>query len=144
MALFMLSSAFGEMELDPLQGQMVGFISLTIPVFLYFYLSERGKIKATIGKRLMNIQVNSLQGRHKRNILVRNMLKFLPWEIAHVGVHWIVFYSSNHIETPMWVWIILILPQLIVLTYMVSIVVSKGRGGMYDQFASTSVGMRNA
>ncbi len=35
---------------NPILGQLIGLITLTIPVVLYFYLSEKSSHSATIGK----------------------------------------------------------------------------------------------
>ena len=128
-----------DLALTPISRQFLGFISLTLPVFLYFYLSEKGSHRATIGKRMMNISVFYESDSAKPRILQRNILKFLPWEIAHTGVHWIVFYSKYKNDVPVWVWILLILPQIIIVIYLVSIVVSKGESSIYDKIANSKI-----
>lgn len=119
---------------NPVFGQLIGFISLTLPVFFYFYWSENGKRQATIGKQLTNIRVQKHGSSLKRNIL-----KFLPWEIAHTGVHWIYYYSNNNAEIPIWVWLCLLTPQIIVLIYFLSIIITKGEYSIYDKFARTKI-----
>lgn len=128
-----------ELALTPISGQLLGFISLTLPVFLYFFLSEKGKRRATFGKRIMNISICSQSEDIKPRILLRNILKFLPWEIAHTGVHWIVFYSKNENDAPIWVWAILIFPQIIMVIYILSIITSKGESGIYDSISNTKI-----
>lgn len=62
------------------QGQ--AFLLLTLPVLLYFILFEAFGRKATLGKRMMGLQViGSL-----RQIILRNVIKFLPWELAHMAI----------------------------------------------------------
>ena len=104
--------------LDPLRGQVVGFVTLTLPVFLYFYSSENGPHRATIGKRKMGLKVVR---RKPGNVLLRNILKFLPWELAHTGVHWVVYTASLNGETPPWVFVVLIAPQLMGIVYLATI-----------------------
>lgn len=123
----------------PVISQLVGFISLTLPVFLYFFLMERSTARATIGKKLMNISVHTETGNTGTKILFRNILKFLPWEIAHTGVYWVIFYSESEINTPAWVWIVLILPQIVVIAYFISIIVSNGESAIYDTISNTRV-----
>jgi hypothetical protein len=77
----------------------------------------------------------------KSNILVRNILKYLPWEIAHTGVHWIIFYASNNSATPLWVWVVLILPQIISFSYFISMISSKGESSIYDKISKTKLGL---
>ena len=128
-----------ELALTPVSGQFLGFISLTLPVFLYFFLSERGSRSATIGKRIMNISVCSQSDNGNPRIFQRNILKFLPWEIAHTGVHWIVFYSKYENDVPIWVWTLLILPQIIMVIYLFSIIASKGESSIYDKIANSRI-----
>jgi len=126
-------------DLSPTEGQFVGFLTLTLPVFLYFYLMEISSKAATIGKRVMNISVYSDSEKSSQKVFMRNVLKFLPWEIAHFGIHWIVYYSSLDQSPPAWVWGALILPQVVVLGYIVSIVLYKGESSLYDKIANTRI-----
>lgn len=126
---------------SPLAGQLIGLATLTIPVFLYFYLSERGRYRGTIGKRRMKIRVitSDNSGPRADPVLIRNLLKFLPWELAHTSVHWIMFYNRTDTAPGIWVWIIAVLPQLLVLLYLVSIYISGGHSSLYDRAAGTRV-----
>ena len=135
--LFGLSTFLLESDLHfgPLKGQLIGLITMTIPVFLYFYLLESGKSHATVGKRLLKLRVVG----ENANYFKRNLLKFIPWEIAHTGVHWVVYYSDNSMNVPAWNWIFLVLPQIIVFGYMISILAFKGKSSIYDKMAKTSV-----
>jgi uncharacterized RDD family membrane protein YckC len=139
MVLFGVTTSIGVAGLSPLKGQVVGFVSLTIPVFLYFFLMEKSSSAATLGKRVMNISVQTHTANNSQKIFVRNILKFLPWEIAHFGIHWIMYYSEIDKAPPVWVWVSLILPQLIVFIYMLSIVLYKGESSFYDRIANTKI-----
>ena len=124
---------------DPYVGQIIGFLTLTLPVFIYFFVSEKSKWKGTIGKRKLKIQV--VHG-SSRKIFTRNVIKFLPWEIAHTGVHWLIYYSAgNNTEMPAWTWIVLIAPQVIVVSYICSIIFSGGKSSIYDKMAKTEISM---
>ncbi len=128
---------------DPFVGQLVGFITLTLPVFAYFFITEKGKRKATIGKRKLKIQVETEAVNPTRNVLVRNILKLLPWEIAHIGVQWVVYYSNNNAEIPFWTWAVLIIPQVAVVLYLFSILFYKGESSFYDKIAKTRIALTN-
>lgn len=123
-------------SLHPVSAQLLGFVTLTLPVFFYFYWSESSKQRGTFGKRKMGIE---LHAKSKNAILLRNVFKFLPWEIAHTGVHWVVYYSLQEMETPIWVWLFLIVPQLVAAVYFVSLLRSKGQVSLYDNWAETKV-----
>lgn len=127
---------FKIQALSPVSGQLVGFISLTFPVLLYFFLSEKGKHQGTIGKRILKIRVDG------DYLLLRSILKFIPWEIAHAGVLWLFYYENAGIETPIWVWILLLLPQVLVVIYFITILIYKGEKSVYDKIARTQVSVR--
>lgn len=124
---------------NPYIGQLIGFMTLTLPVITYSYLTEKSNWKGTIGKRLRKLIVVTDPQKSTINVLSRNILKYLPWELAHTGVQWIIYYTSNGIEVPLWTWVILILPQIIAVVYLISIVISKGRSSIYDNISKTQI-----
>ncbi|WP_375585524.1 RDD family protein [Cyclobacterium xiamenense] len=144
--LFTLTRWFFAVEtgaLTPYRGQLIGFLTLTAPVVAYAYLTEGSRWKGTLGKRALGLQVRVAGAGRKKAILLRNLLKFLPWELAHTGVHWLLFYESVGKETPLWTWTALIVPQILVLGYAVSILASKGRSSLYDRMAGSSLQAAN-
>lgn len=126
---------------SPIYRQLAGFISLTLPVYLYFFLSERSAWQGTIGKRLMSLQVvlNAPTGNRLQRVFHRNLLKFLPWEVAHTGVHWLIYYSDNGFEIPLWIWITLILPQIVIMAYFVRIFAYGGKRSVYDNIVKNQI-----
>ena len=132
-----------ELELTPISGQLLGFLTLILPVFLYFFLTEKSNRRATIGKRTMKICIYTKNQNLDPNILLRNIIKFLPWEIAHTGVHWVVFYSRTQQDVPIWIWFVLIIPQIIIILYLVSIIISNGESALYDRLSNTKVNLSN-
>lgn len=119
--------------MHPLKGQLIGFLTLTFPVVLYGVLMEYYK-RATLGKRIMKLNVLA---RGLKGIVVRNVLKFFPWEFAHAGILWINY--RNDISTPMWIWMLLIVPQVAVVVYFVWIILTGGRKSLYDFAAGTEI-----
>lgn len=63
-------------------AQAQAFLMLTLPVLLYFIILESVGRKATFGKSITRIEVTG--SRHQ--VVVRNLLKFAPWEIAHTAI----------------------------------------------------------
>lgn len=123
-------------ELHPVQGQLIGFLTLTLPVVLYFILFEIGRSHATPGKRAMKIEVIGTP-LTTGQIILRNVIKFLPWELAHAGILWINYINSP--ETPLWIWFLLIGPQVVVIVYFMTMVATKGSRSLYDLLAKTRV-----
>jgi uncharacterized RDD family membrane protein YckC len=143
--LFAVTSLFFDVRqggLNPYLGQLIGFLTLTLPVITYSYLTENSKWKATIGKRILNLIVLTNENKKTKSILLRNVLKYLPWELAHTGVHWIIYFESIGRETPIWTWAILIIPQAIVFIYFISIMLSKGQSSIYDRISGTRLQLR--
>ncbi len=73
---------------DKIQGHLLAFLVLTLPVILYFALFERFAAGATPGKRLSRLAVASGDSAVPGLVqtFLRNALKFLPWELAHTAI----------------------------------------------------------
>jgi uncharacterized RDD family membrane protein YckC len=119
--------------MHPAKGQLIGFLTLTLPVVLYCILMECSSRHATIGKRIMKINVSGKTG----SIVLRNGIKFLPWEFAHAGILWINYVGD--VEPPMWIWVLLIIPQILVVIYLISIIYTKGARSLYDTISGTQI-----
>lgn len=72
----------------PATAQAIGFLLVTLPVGLYFAVSEASARQATWGKGRRGLRVvGPLGGRlGLGRSFVRTGLKFVPWEVAHAGV----------------------------------------------------------
>ena len=75
----------------PGQAQLLGFLSLTLPVVLYFALSE-AFVGATLGKRWVSLKVATISDEPLglARSLMRSGIKFLPWELSHTALYRIV------------------------------------------------------
>ena len=88
----------------PAQAQAIGFGAMTLPFVLYFALLERSSWHATIGKRLVGLVVFRPSGEHLSLArgLLRNTIKFAPWEFGHTVVPQMSFAGSE--TMPLWLW----------------------------------------
>ena len=71
---------------SPALGQLVAFVALTLPVMLYFAVSEASPWQGTLGKRALSIRVAAHGAGSRLSLwrtLLRAALKFAPWELAH-------------------------------------------------------------
>lgn len=70
---------------NPLLGELIAFITLILPVILYFSLQESAPGGATWGKRKIGIRVVNASGSSltRKQALVRSLVKLLPWQTAH-------------------------------------------------------------
>lgn len=122
---------------DALQMQLVGIVTLTGPVVLVFAWLESRRSGATLGKWLLGLTVRQINGDRTSfpRSLGRNVLKFLPWEIAHMGVHQAYVASHSH----SWLGIALSFAgMLLAAVYLVSCIILHGRT-IYDQIIGTCV-----
>ena len=70
--------------------QMYVLLTISIPVWLYFIISEASKHRATFGKRLMKLEVLNVNGNSRISIstsVKRTFFKLLPWELIHIGLN---------------------------------------------------------
>jgi len=79
-----MARAFGQAA----RAQAIGFGLVTLPVGLYFALSEASGWRATWGKRRLGLVVVGAGGARLGlgQSLARTAVKFVPWELAHAAV----------------------------------------------------------
>lgn len=75
----------GIPQLTVFQSQMIATIESVIPVVLIFSLLDYKKPYGTYGKRVAGLRVQYEKHTFSRS-LIRNTIKFLPWQLAHIGV----------------------------------------------------------
>lgn len=88
----------------PWIAQTVGFLLATVPFTLYFALCESSYWQASVGKRVAKIQVRNRSDERLsfQRALIRNAIKFVPWEFGHTMAQH-AFYSDNN-AFPIWLW----------------------------------------
>lgn len=127
--------------IGPLGTQLIGFVTLTLPILLYFFITESSQRHASLGKRAVGIRVSNITNKTvtRSQILVRTLVKFLPWEFAHTFVHQVVYYSQNNGTPPAWVMVGLIIANLLPWIYVGFIVFRKDHRAPHDLIAKTLV-----
>ncbi|MGG1679471.1 RDD family protein [Neobacillus sp. NRS-1170] len=127
---------------NSLSAEITGFLLITLPVYLYFSISEGGKFHATWGKRKMGILVMGVHGRSiglKRS-LFRSALKFAPWELSHFTI-WHIVLPSNYPDYL--INILLITVYGLVFINLLSPLMNKNKQTVYDTIAGTVVKYKN-
>jgi len=128
-------------NIDTLTAELIGFITLTLPVILYFSFTEAGKFAGSIGKIRFHLKVIPVS-KHKASFfqaLLRNVIKFLPWEIAHFFVYQLFYFSRTNMEPPVWVLYGLVASQAIAFVYLLFILFRKDNRSVYELISSTKV-----
>lgn len=131
----------------PFGAQIIFFLVMTFPVGAYLYLTESGTHHATFGKRKVGIRVVGSDGGmpSKRSILLRTIIKLLPWEVAHTFVWQMqyVFYRSGYeAEMPEWIFVGLSISIILVVIYIGMIALRPDGRGPHDLLAGTLVVLR--
>jgi len=123
---------------SPATAELTGFFMITLPVSLYFILCECSKWQGTLGKRKMGIRVVDRFGQRIGIVrsVVRTVIKFLPWEVAHFGI-WQLILPSTLSE--MTILIILNAVNLAILVYLLIPLTNKRKENIYDWSAGTMV-----
>lgn len=119
-------------------AEATAFLLVTLPVSLYFALSESGGSQGTWGKRRMGLKVVDARGERigLMRSLVRSAVKFIPWELAHFVIWRFMLPTSlstarlNLLLGVVWLGVFL---------YLFTPFLNKGRRSIYDMVAGTWV-----
>ena len=139
---FTVNTAFpnisGRLFATPLSSQVTGFLTITLPVTLYFALFESSAWQATWGKRRKNLKVVRADGERisRARAFGRTALKFIPWELAHTRIWQITFTPQE--PSPL-VTLGFVLVWLLVGANVISLLASKSKQTIYDWLAGTYV-----
>ncbi|HEY5806115.1 MAG TPA: RDD family protein [Candidatus Saccharimonadales bacterium] len=125
---------------NALQHELLGFIVLTLPVVTYFAASEY-RSGQTLGKYIMRIRVTTQQGKQLslRQAIGRNVLKFIPWEMAHFCVHHFVAANLENREPGAITIIVLIMTYVLVALYLGTLFWSGNHRPIYDRLVDLKV-----
>ncbi|MFD2043299.1 RDD family protein [Ornithinibacillus salinisoli] len=119
-------------------AQLTGFLMMTLPVSLYFIVSECSKRQGTWGKQKLGIRVVDRQGNRIGFVrsVVRTGVKFLPWEVAHFCVYRLMLPTNLSEST---VIVILNAVNIAIVVYLVIPFFNYKKKSVYDLVARTEV-----
>lgn len=75
----------GVPEFNEIGSHLISFFTTVLPIVIWFSIMEYRSPNGTIGKRKMNLKV-VFKNHSYLHSLIRNAVKFLPWQIGHTGV----------------------------------------------------------
>ena len=75
----------GIPKFTEVQEQLIAAFTAVVPIFLIFSVLDYKRPYGTIGKRKTGLKVTYEKRSFYRSLL-RNVVKFLPWQLAHIGV----------------------------------------------------------
>lgn len=127
---------------DRVRAQFVAFLIVTLPVTLYFAISESSPSQATWGKRRLKLKVTDQNGRQISawRSLARTVLKFIPWELSHTLI-WQIYFSPQ-IESA-WINYGFVLVYLLIGLNVACLLLTKTHQTLYDLLTSTYVILSN-
>jgi len=125
----------------PASRDAVTFLTLVLPVILYLALQEGSARQGTWGKRKLGLRVTALDGGQLPlgRALVRSVVKFLPWQIAHTCLFHIPGWPLAPSAPPGWVLAGFGLVWLLVTTYLAMLGFSQSHRTPYDRLAGSKV-----
>lgn len=118
---------------------VISFSTLTLPLVLYFIFMERSSRQGTLGKSRMKLRVEAASGERAstRSLVVRNAVKFLPWEIAHTHMHINPAFLTTG-ETTAAGWVLgVALPCMAMVGYAGMILLRSDRRSLYELASGT-------
>jgi len=107
-------------------GYLIALFTLTLPVVTLFAFNEAAPWRATPGKLLLGLKVEYPGNSSFIRAFIRNVIKFLPWEICHIGI-WLIpglLFASEPTPTS---WAVIIAGEVLALIWLVSLFMPSGR-----------------
>ena len=125
----------------PILADLMAFVTLILPVILYFAIQESLPKQATWGKRKAGIRVVNVNGEKltRKQAFVRSLVKFLPWQIAHTSIFQIQALPAEGANPSPFIITGFVLVYLLVGIYIASALISKKHRTPYDWFAGSFV-----
>ena len=143
--LFLSLGPFGDawavLVSTPARRDILAFLTTVFPVTAYFVWSERSAAGATWGKRKLGLRVVDSQSGRISSVqaLIRSVVKFTPWQIAHTALLHIPGFPMDPQDPPTSSVLMLGIMWLLVTVYVIGLTQVGGRRTLYDRFSSTQV-----
>jgi len=121
-----------------IQAQVAVILLLTLPVALYFSISESSIRQATWGKQRLGLKVTDRNGNRISfwRSFARALLKFIPWEISHTLL-WEIYFSQGSFSTFINYGYVLV--YLLIGLNIASVVITRTKQSLYDLLSGTYV-----
>ncbi|MEY8750637.1 RDD family protein [Alkalicoccobacillus gibsonii] len=120
-------------------AQLTGFLMVTLPISLYFILSDSTLFGQSFGKKKANIRVVDRHGKSVSifRLTIRTIIKFLPWELSHFLVYRLMYIGEDSVPLPYT--LIGILIYALMFMYIGTALFTKKKQSMYDLLMRTFV-----
>lgn len=141
---FVFGDAEPSFAQDGIAVESFVLATVSLPVWLYFIAFEASSRRATPGKQAFGLEVSSLEEDPLTlsRIIVRNLVKLLPWELTHVALL---------VPTPLWtdpnaalMRPLFMLSTFLVGSWLVTAMIHPKHQGVHDLLVRTIVQRRGA
>jgi len=144
MTVIKISSLFGvplQWPENPVLADLMAFVTLVLPVVLYFTFQESSSKQSTWGKRKAGIRVVNANGDPltRGQALARSLVKVIPWQIAHTCLVHIPGWPMAITTVPSVVVIGFILVYVLAGIYIAAVLISKKNRTPYDWVSGSYV-----
>lgn len=138
-ALFLVPSIRLLFQNSLIQAQIIGFILITLPVSLYFIITDSCIGKQSFGKKRAKIRVLNQKGESASvlQMSIRTIIKFLPWELSHFLAYRLVDLGDAAI--PFQYSLLGVLIYTLMFSYILSALFTKKKQSLYDIISKTQV-----
>ncbi len=121
----------------PWKAQAIGFLVVTLPFTLYHALCESSRWRASVGKRIVRLRACRRSGEPLSfaRALLRNAIKFIPWEFGHMVTQQASFAGDD--AFPLWLWGPTVIGTLGPVWWIVSLFVTGD--APYDRWADARI-----
>ena len=119
--------------------ELYTLFTISIPVWLYFAISESSAWRASLGKKIVGLEIVDLSNSSRVSFLrclIRIVIKLLPWELAHLG---------NNLPEPIWYVedpgfrICFVISGVLFALYLIVPLLNTNRLGIHDMMVETRV-----
>lgn len=120
-------------------AQITSFILVTLPVSLYFIITDSILVGQSFGKKKIGIRVvnNYSNPLSIQQSILRTMTKFLPWELSHYLIYRTVEIGEG--EIPIYNYAIGGLVYVLIIVYILTSIFTKKKQSLYDMIVKTQV-----
>jgi len=138
LATWLIFSRFPNLQASifshPTRADLFAFSFLILPVILYFSICESSFWQGSWGKRRRGLKVVRSNGQKAGFLrcLLRNVVKLLPWQIAHTSIFMINI-------RPQAATIGLFLTWALIIFHLISLLISRSHRTPYDWISGTAV-----
>ena len=138
-SLFLIPSLQELFQASPGKAQLTGFLLVTLPVSLYFVVTDSRLGGQSLGKRKIHIQVvdENHQAISVSRAVLRTALKFLPWELSHFMAYRMIYLGDGAVQLMDYVMGGLV--YALIFLYILMVIFTKNKQSLYDWIAKTHV-----